>query len=254
MDLLNLLRTARWLATGQIRRRFFPDATVQAARRRLRVLVRAGFLRKRQDNRMEEAIFAVGSAGKLALEREGSVGIALETRPPKQRDHMAGINDLRIAVELTAQVGFFFGAWELPAAGWRHPIIPDAVFRLGDHTFAAEFDCGTEGVQFFVRTKVAAYRSGFAGLPLSAVVVVADCPSRMEALMRAITDHEGTFRFTTIDAVREHGMLAPIFYRASGAAAEGLVGCFPDVFRRENKLGNATRFVSDICRKSQLPS
>src|ERR1039458_7292504 len=51
-DLLRLLRAARWLSTGQVRRRFFPHATVSAARRRLRRLAAAGYLRKHHENRM----------------------------------------------------------------------------------------------------------------------------------------------------------------------------------------------------------
>lgn len=238
MELLNLLRAARWLTTSQVRRRLFASATPQAARRRLRLLVGGAYLRKRQESRMQEAVFALGRAGKRALEREGAAEIALETVPPKQREHMAGINDLRIAAELAGQVGFFFAAWELPAAGWKHPIIPDAVFRLGNQTFAAEYDCGTEGIQFFIRTKLPAYRRGFPGFRLAAVLIVADRAARMEALKHAINDAHGLFHFTTIEAVRECGITA----------------CFPEVLRRGNGFAAPSGVGSEACRKPGAPS
>ena len=116
----------------------------------------------------------------------------------------------------------------MPAAGWQHSLIPDAVFALGNRTFAVEFDAASEGVQFFVRTKIAGYRRGLAGLPLTAVLVVADREARMEALERAVADAGGQFLFTTIADIRKRGLRAPIYHRHCGGI------CSLEMFRREN--------------------
>jgi len=218
-DLLGLLRAARWLTTGQVHRRFFPRATVGAARRRLRRLAAANYVRKHQEDRMREALFTLGRDGARVLEAAGSKPVRLERTPPAQLDHFLAVNTIRIAAELCGSLSYFFSYWELPASGWRHPLIPDAVFALGDRNFAAEFDRGVEGIKFFMRTKVAVYRRGLPGFPFVAVLVVADRTARMEALARAVGDGDGRFVFTTIDAIRDRGLLAPIYHRHPGAAA-----------------------------------
>ena len=86
-DLLNLLRAARWLTTGQVRRRFFPGATADAARKRLRMLTDAQYLMMYREHRMAEALFALGPKGKQALEKRGAEEITLERKPPKQWEH-----------------------------------------------------------------------------------------------------------------------------------------------------------------------
>src|SRR5437879_2289510 len=100
---------------------------------------------------------------------EGSKANRVGAATPKQLEHMAGINDIRIAAEMTGRASYFFAAWELPGIGWKYPIIPDAVFRLADRTFAAEYDRGLEGLRYFIKTKIACYRRGLAGLLLAAV-------------------------------------------------------------------------------------
>src|ERR1039458_6340959 len=155
IDLLRILRAARWLTTSQVRRRFFPRATLSAARRRLRRLAAAGYVRKHQENRMREAMFTLGQEAIRVLEAEtdGGNSVALERRPPKQLEHLAGINDIRIAAELCGQLSYFFAAWELPGIGWKHPIVPDAIFRTADRTFAIEYDRGGEGLRYFIGSK-----------------------------------------------------------------------------------------------------
>src|SRR4029077_20230786 len=105
--------------------------------------------------------------------------IALERRPPTQREHFLAVNDVRIAAELAGSLSYFFAYWELPGLGWRHSLIPDAVFQLTDRTFAMELDRGVEGIQFFLRTKITGYRRGLDGLPLSAILIVTDRDARM---------------------------------------------------------------------------
>jgi len=253
-DLLRLLRAARWLTTSQVRRRFFPRATVSAARRRLRLLAKSGYVRKHQENRMREAIFALDRGGKRVLESGGAREIGLERQPPKQMAHLAGINDIRIAAEACDQLAYFFAAWELPGIGWKYPIVPDAVFRLADRTFAVEYDRGVEGLRYFVGAKIARYRRGFDGFLLAAVLVVVDQEARIGALARAIADDRGRFLFSTIDAVRRLGILAPIHRRSSGGAVPLIASCSPGVSRRENSLVAASHMGSTDCGKSGAAS
>ncbi|MBI4444316.1 MAG: replication-relaxation family protein [Acidobacteria bacterium] len=210
-----MLRAARWLTTGQIGRRFFSCASKDACRKWLRKLAEAGFLVRFQENRMKESLFALGTEGKRALEKIGANGIGLERRPPRQLEHFTGINDLRIAAELTPGLSFFFACWELPRYGWKYLIIPDAVFSVAGQTFAVEFDRGKESVSFLRKTKVSAYRQGLDGFPLSAVLVVTDGSARMQTLARRISNHGERIWFTTLAQVRTEGFQARIFYRKS---------------------------------------
>ena len=219
MSLLRLLRAARWLTTGQVRRRFFPHATVDAVHKRLRKLTEATYLTMVREHRMTEALFTLGSEGKRVLERTGADEIVLERQPPKQLEHFIGINDLRIAAERSTELGYFFACWELPALGWSHVIIPDAVFSLARRTFAVEFDRGKEGIRYFMRTKLAVYLQGFERFPLAAVLVVTDRKARMVSLANIIADRQSRILYTTLDLVREHGILAPVFHRHVGQDA-----------------------------------
>ena len=223
INLLRLLSAARWLTTRQIHCRFFASATVDAARKRLRKLTAGKYLDMVRESRMDEALFTLGRAGKRILETASAAPVALERKPPTQREHFLAVNDVRIAAELAGSLSYFFAYWELPGLGWRHPLIPDAVFRMADRTFALEFDRGVEGVQFFIRTKMTAYRQGLDGLPLAAILVVTDRDTRMSSLAEAIGDTEGRVLFSTIAAVRAHGLSGPAFHRRPGDAGVALV-------------------------------
>jgi hypothetical protein len=204
---------------------------------------------------MQEALFTLGREGVRVLEKSGSKAIQLERRPPTQLDHFLAVNTIRIAAELCGSLSYFFAYWELPALGWRHVLIPDAVFALGDRTFAVEFDRGVEGVRFFMRTKIAVYRCGLPGFAFAAVLVVVDREARMESLARAVVDGGGEFLFTTIDAIRDRGLLAPIYCRNAGSPAEPLLGkCSFEVSGRENTFVAASNVTSMDCEKSSAAS
>ena len=224
MDLLRLLAAARWLTTRQVHRRFFAERTMDAARKRLRKLAGDGYLVIVREGRMDQALFTLGREGKRVLETASGAAVALERQPPAQREHFFAVNDVRIAAELAGSLSYFFAYWELPGIGWRHPLIPDAVFSMAGRTFALEFDRGVEGVRFFVRTKVATYRRGLDGLQLAAVLVVTDREPRLVSLAKAIGEMGGRMMYSTLDAVREKGILGPVFHRAPGDAGVPLVG------------------------------
>ncbi len=245
-DLLHLLRAARWLTTGQVQRRFFPQATADAARKRLRKLTQAGYLVRFREHGMSEALFALGPEGKRMLELDGKE-IILERKPPKQLPHFIGVNDLRIAAELAGPVSFFFSYWELPDLGWRYPVIPDAVFSLRGRTFALEFDRGLEGVRFFMNTKIRFYRQGLKGFPLSAVLVVADRKPRMLTLARAISNEGGQFLFSTLEEVKKHGLLAAVFRpQADGGVISLFAGSLVKVSSRQETVSVSRRMESAI--------
>jgi hypothetical protein len=223
INLLRLLNAARWLTTRQIHSRFFAHATQDAARKRLRKLTAGEYLVMVREGRMNQALFALGRAGKRVLETASVAPVALERRPPMQREHFLAVNDVRIAAELAGSLSYFFAYWELPGLGWRHSLIPDAVFKMGDRTFAMEFDRGVEGIQFFLRTKVTTYRRGLDGLPLTAVLVITDQETRMASLAKAIGDTKGRMLFSTLSAVQAHGLRGPVFHREAGDTGVGLV-------------------------------
>lgn len=222
IDLLTLLCTARWLTTSQIQRRFFPRATPDAVRKRLRKLTSGKYLLMVRRDRMTQALFTIGPEGKRILET-GTESVQLERKPPTQLDHFVAINDLRIAAEMAAGLQFFYSAWELPGIGWKQPIIPDGLAAFASHTFALEFDSGAEGVKFFVSTKMTVYQRGLDNFPLAAVLIVTDRSARMMSLAKAIGDQQGRVLFTTLQSIRSRGLLAPVFYAEPGRWGVSLV-------------------------------
>jgi hypothetical protein len=100
---------------------------------------------------------------------------------------------------------------------------------MGNQTFSVEFDRGLEGIRFFVETKVSAYRRGLDGLPLAAILVVTDRETRIASLSKAIGDMKGRMLFSTIESVRVHGLVGPVFHREPGDAGVSIIpGLFTD--------------------------
>ena len=80
-----MLRVARWLTTGQICRRFFPAATADAGRKRLRKLVAAGYVVNYRHHAMSESFFRLGREGKRILEEDAGGVVVLDRMPPADR-------------------------------------------------------------------------------------------------------------------------------------------------------------------------
>jgi hypothetical protein len=95
--------------------------------------------------------------------------------------------------------------------------------RVGTRTFALECHRGVEGVRFFVRTKMTVYQRGLADFPLTAVLIVTDRGARMISLAKAIGDQRGRVLFTTLELMREHSFLAPVFYSEPGRWGVSLI-------------------------------
>jgi hypothetical protein len=165
MQILVKCAICRWLTTAQIRRIYFPKASLNAVQKRLRKLSDGGYLRSYREHPTAEAVHAVGPKGKPSVERKG-IEVELGGDAPKQLEHVLGINEIRIAVESSAvRVAYFFPYWQLASLGWTGQVIPDAVFACSmpeRRTFVIEYDRGTE-TQAKLLHKLACYDKGFSG-------------------------------------------------------------------------------------------
>jgi len=215
MRVVSKCAISKWLTTGQLTRLYFPNVTPDAVRKSLRRLGEAGYLVVHREHQMTEALHGLGPKGKVLLEAKG-VPAEVVRRPPRQIEHLVGINDVRVAVEVRpAQVAYFFACWELQALGWVHPVIPDAVvgLKLPDRqTFLMEYDRGTETLATLVG-KLRAYEGGLSGIRFRALLLVTDTASRLETLARHVRK-EGFLR-KILGCVRAEltamGIDAPLF-------------------------------------------
>jgi len=123
-EILRRLERCKWLTTSQIQRLFFPDVSLDSVRKRMRKLAGAKYLQSHQPHHMAEMLHGLG-------------------KPPKQLQHLIGINDIRLAAEKEGPA-FFYAYWELHAFGWDYPIVPDAVSRVDGKLYLVEYDTGTE--------------------------------------------------------------------------------------------------------------
>jgi hypothetical protein len=177
----------RWLTTTQLRRLYFPKASLNAVQKRLRKLTDAGYLRSHRENQMAEAVYAVGAKGKQVVEERG-----LETATPevsKQLEHLTGINSIRVTFETSGlPLAYFFAHWELGTIGWTFPVIPDAVLAIGvplQQHFLIEYDRGTEPLKTIVE-KVRAYNQSIAGFAADAVLLIIEENRRLDHLGREL--------------------------------------------------------------------
>ena len=205
--LLLKLAAARWLSTKQVAALLFSNVTPEMARRRLRLLNEDRYVFSWQHNSMAEALHALDAKGKDFLKEKGwGFPVKLERVPPKNLEHFIGINDIRVAVERSAQsdehhIGFFYACWELQQRGWAHALIPDAachVERRGaSMTVLLEYDRGQETAEYVSRTKLVPYMHGLDGLSFSMVVFIAESEDRLEQLCERARriDDNGKFVF-----------------------------------------------------------
>src|SRR5581483_8211617 len=175
---------AKWLTTSQLQRLYFPNVTPDAVRKSLRRLVDGGYLAAHREHQMAEQVHGVGAKGKALLEPKGIAAEVLRS-PPRNIEHFIGINDLRAGVESHPDtVAYFFACWELPAIGWVHPVVPDAVVGLklpARQTFLVEYDRGTETLATFCG-KLRVYEDGLSGVPFVALLVVTDTTCRLQSI------------------------------------------------------------------------
>ena len=186
----------RWLSTSQLQRLYFPGATLNAVQKRLRKLSDEGFLRAYREDLLSEAIHTVGPKGK-AIAQERGVDGTIAAEVPRQIEHLRGVNDIRIAVETGAvRVAYFFAYWQLANLGWKHPVIPDAIFAVrvpARQRFAVEYDRLTEGLEVLA-SKLDSYSAGIPGFSFEAVVIVTERDRRLDLLTREMRKRQVTVR------------------------------------------------------------
>jgi Replication-relaxation len=186
------LAAARWLTTSQVAGLCFPAVSIEMARRRLRLLRGARYIRSLRGSQMAESLHTLGVKGKELLIGKGwQKAIPVERRPPRNLEHFLGINAIRVAVERSARrddiaLGFFFASWELQQQGWPHAVIPDAACHLARRAKTAtvlfEYDRGEESAEYVARVKFRRYVHGLDGFPFSQVLVVGDSGRRLQEL------------------------------------------------------------------------
>jgi hypothetical protein len=179
----------RWLTTDQLKRLYFPEATLNAVQKRLRKLAEAGYLRSHQEHPTAEAIHAVGPKGRPLVQEKG-VEAAIGGEVPRQVEHMLlGVNEIRIAVETSGmKIVYFFAYWQLANLGWAHSVIPDAVFAVRTpelRTFLVEYDRSTETLDKLFR-KLGVYDQGLAEFPFEAVLILTERTRRLDLLGREL--------------------------------------------------------------------
>jgi hypothetical protein len=216
----------KWLTTSQLQRSYFPHVTLDAVRKSLRRLHEAGYLASHREHRMAEALHGVGRNAKPLLEARG-LAVELARTPPRQIAHLAGINDIRLAVEAAPErVAYFFAAWELGGLGWTNTLIPDAVFALKPPTsgvFGLEVDCGTEPIRVLV-DKVTSYQCGLPNFPpVRGVLFTVESPARLQALAAAMRRVVRPLPIcsATIKDIRTSGAFAPVFASLGSSDSRG---------------------------------
>jgi hypothetical protein len=179
----------RWLTTDQLKRLYFPQATLNAVQKRLRKLSDAGYLRSYREHPTAEALHALGPKG-VPLAEERGIAATAGGEVPRQVEHLLGVNEVRMAVERNAvPVSYFFAYWQLADLGWGYPVIPDAVFAVREdgrrRTFIVEYDRGTETLPK-VLEKLQSYDRGLEGFPFEAALVFTEGARQVELLAQEL--------------------------------------------------------------------
>jgi hypothetical protein len=86
--ILRKLDACKWLTTSQVQRVLFPGISLDFVRKRLCKLAQGDYLKSFQPDRMSEALHGLGT-------------------PPKQVQHLTGMNELRLAAEKEACEFFY---------------------------------------------------------------------------------------------------------------------------------------------------
>ena len=215
MRVLAKCAAGKWLTTGQLARLYFPGITPDAVRKSLRRLADGGYLTSHREHQMAEALHGIGAKARSVLESRG-LTVEMDRKPPRQAEHLIGLNDIRVAVETSnLTLAYFFASWEIQALGWIHAIVPDAVLglRLPERqTFFLEYDRGTEPLTTLTK-KLNAYEAGLTGIRFRAIVVIFESSPRLETLGKQLR-RAGFFRRMLgglKDQVIEGGIGAPVF-------------------------------------------
>jgi len=178
----------RWLTTDQLRRLYFPKASLNAVQKRLRKLADEGYLRSHREHPTAEAIHGLGPKGKPLVEEKG-IEVMLQAEIPRQLEHLLGVNEIRTAVETsTVPIAWLFSYQQLGSLGWTYPVIPDAVFAIRTperRTFLVEYDRSTETLEKLLQ-KLQWYDNGCIEFPFEAVLILTERKRRLDVLAREL--------------------------------------------------------------------
>lgn len=199
---------AAWLTTSQIHALFFKDKTLDAVRKRLRKLVEASYLKTVQTRYFLDSFYTLDDAG-IDVVRLTRPDVQKHRTVPEHLEHLAAINDVRIAVESSnRKIRFFYAHWELPALGWMYPVIPDATFSIvtdRTSTCMVEIDRGTELSKDILK-KFEGYAIVALTFPFDAVILLTTSPkgrSKSERLWAKTERPFAIFLGTHADMVKD---------------------------------------------------
>ena len=221
--IMQKVNQCRWLSTTQLKRLFFPDTTLRAVNKRLKILVDTKYLFAHQPSPTHEIYFRLGHMGKTYLIENSnfnSATIHLPRKFPAQLKHFSKLNDLRIALEALvlkkqARMNFLYHDRDLKGLIGESAIIPDILtsFSLFEKQcekkviLAIEYDAGTENPQYFGRDKMKKYLRELENQhplinQLSALVIFADSQKRVVSLLKSslkYLDNRLKYLFASID-------------------------------------------------------
>jgi len=131
------------------------------------------------------------------------------SKVPEHLEHLAAINDVRVALESSGtRIRFFYAHWELSALGWMYPVIPDAAFSVISEetsTCMVEIDRGTE-LNKDILKKFEGYAIVALTFPFDAVILLTTSPkgrSKSERLWATTERPFGIFLGTRAEMLKE---------------------------------------------------
>lgn len=229
--LMSLCADAQWLTTAQIRKCLFPAAGALRVATRLRELRSAKFLYSdcgRIGTSPPLLFHTLGPAGRSVLLSHGWQRRSLHLRYtlPCRLAHLAGVNDIRVAVATcSCKVNHFFAYWQLNSALWPHSVIPDAGFSVdAPHriNFLVEFDRGTEA-RSVLDTKVEGYAALRSSFFFTALVFVVECPTMVPRLVAHFRPRASIpVLVGTLDGILAEGILSHRFIDVATSASLAL--------------------------------
>ena len=198
-EIMKLLLRARWLSTRQLRDRFFPGSSANAVNKRMAKLTQVGLLRTVRPNMTSQRWYKPSAAGAALVAPDASDNASLRYPFPRQLDHFARINDVRLWFERQPELWLqeFWAEWEYKIIGLRPAVVPDAlaVLRHGNwqRVLAVEVDCATEHPNVLAR-KLQAYGSTAAREFVQAVLICVPGWRRLRSVVTAC------YRMRVVDA------------------------------------------------------
>jgi len=206
IKILMKVNECRWLATSQLKRYFFSNATTRAVSKRLNLLVKAGFLNCNRQSYVDEYYYQLGTKCRQLLLDNTEISaenLVIPRSFPKQLNHLSKINDIRWYVEnslkeVNGELHFFLVDRDLKGLLRNSLVIPDILLSFKFDSSgkalsfkgAVEYDSGTENPQYFGRDKIKKYYEMISSerqifnTPGLQVLVIADSRRRIAQLIK----------------------------------------------------------------------